>query len=209
MARRHGISGAGPNSFLLRILRGYLSMNLRLRTKVLPLAITALLASSPVLAQDTSSSISGRVLDASGQPVAGANVQIVHAPSGTTKVTTTDANGRYAAQGLRVGGPFDVKVSKDGLQTEQENVYLQLAADTAVNVTLSSAQAQAAKDLGAVTVSANTLAQTFTPDNKGIATNVSRREIEAQPTPGRSIQNIVRMDPRIVISDRDRGEISR
>jgi hypothetical protein len=183
-------------------------MNLRLRTKVLPLAITALLASSPVLAQDTSSSISGRVLDSSGQPVAGASVQIVHAPSGTTKTTLTDANGRYAAQGLRVGGPFDVKVSKDGIQTEQENVYLQLAADTAVNVTLTNAQAQAAKDLGAVTVSANTLSQTFTPDNKGIATNVSRREIEAQPTPGRSIQNIVRMDPRIVISDRDRGEIS-
>ncbi len=162
--------------------------------------------SVPAIAQDTSSSISGRVLDASGQPLAGATVEIVHAPTGTTKTTITDANGRYAAQGLRVGGPFDVKVAKGGQQTEQDNVYLQLAQDTAVNLTVGAAVA--AKNLTGVTVSANALSQTFTPENKGISTNISRRELEAAPTPGRSIQNIVRMDPRVVISDRARGEIS-
>ncbi|PWK92183.1 TonB-dependent receptor [Fulvimonas soli] len=184
-------------------------MNSRIRAKVLPFAIASLLAvAAPAIAQDTSSSISGRVLDANGQPVAGATVQIVHEPSGTTKVTATDANGRYAAQGLRVGGPFDVTVSKAGLtQSEQHNVYLQLAQDTAVNLTMGAAAAEA-KSLEGVTVSANALSQVFTPDNKGIATNVSRREIESTPTPGRSIQNIVRLDPRVVISDRERGEIS-
>ncbi|MFC5740331.1 TonB-dependent receptor [Dyella tabacisoli] len=184
-------------------------MNNRIRAKVLPFAIASLLAVAvPAIAQDTSSSISGRVLDASGQPIVGASVQIVHGPTGTTKTTTTDANGRYAAQGLRVGGPFDVKVSKDGTQSEQDNVYLQLAQDTAVNLTMGGAQAQAAKNLASVTVSANALSQTFTPDNKGISTNISRRELEATPTPGRSIQNIVRLDPRITITDRARGEIS-
>ncbi|WP_343834533.1 hypothetical protein, partial [Thalassospira tepidiphila] len=101
-----------------------------------------------------------------------------------------------------------VKVSKDGTQSEQDNVYLQLAQDTAVNLTMGGAQAQAAKNLASVTVSANALSQTFTPDNKGISTNISRRELEATPTPGRSIQNIVRLDPRITITDRARGEIS-
>ena len=182
-------------------------MNHSLRTKLLPTVIATLLVASPVFAQDTSSSISGRVLDASGQPISGATVQIVHAPTGTTKTTTTDASGRYAAQGLRVGGPFDVKVTKDGAQAEQDNVYLQLAQDTAVNLSMGTAQA-AAKNLDGVTVSANALSQTFTPDNKGLSTNVSRREIEATPTPGRSIQNIVRLDPRITITDRARGEIS-
>jgi len=92
-------------------------MNSRIRASVLPLAIASLLATAtvPALAQDTSSSISGRVLDASGQPVAGATVQIVHEPSGTTKITTTGPDGRYAAQGLRVGGPFDVTASKAGM----------------------------------------------------------------------------------------------
>ncbi len=118
-------------------------MNNSLRTKLLPVAIASLLAAAPVLAQDTSSSISGRVLDANNQPVSGATVQIVHEPSGTTKVTTTDASGRYAAQGLRVGGPFDVTVSKAGMtQTEQKGVYLQLAQDTAVNLTMGAEQAK-------------------------------------------------------------------
>ena len=184
-------------------------MNHSIRAKLLPIAIASLLAvAAPAVAQETSSSISGRVLDAAGQPVAGATVQIVHEPSGTTKMATTDANGRYSAQGLRVGGPFDVKATKDGNQIDQDNVYLQLAQDTAVNLTMGGAQVQNAKNLQGVTVSANALSQTFTPDNKGLSTNVSRREIEATPTPGRSIQNIVRLDPRIVITDRARGEIS-
>nr|WP_240733966.1 carboxypeptidase regulatory-like domain-containing protein [Dyella soli] len=163
--------------------------------------------SVPAIAQDTSSSISGRIVDANGQPVAGASVQIVHEPTGTTKSTTTDANGRYAAQGLRVGGPFDVKVDKDGQHSEQSNVYLQLAQDTAVNLTVGASAANA-QNLAGVTVSANSLSQTFTPDNKGISTNISQRELEATPTPGRSIQNIVRLDPRVVVTDRSRGEIS-
>lgn len=184
-------------------------MNSRIRSKVLPFAIASLLAASaPAFAQDTSSSISGRVLDASGQPVANATVQIVHEPSGTTKVVTTDASGRYAAQGLRVGGPFDVKVSKDGTEADQNNVYLQLGQESAINITMTTAAAQQATELGGVTVSASTLAQTFSPDNKGISTNVTSREIEATPTPDRSIQNIVRLDPRIVITDRERGEFS-
>ena len=186
-------------------------MNSRIRAGALPLAIASLLATAavPALAQDTSSSISGRVLDASGQPVAGATVQIVHEPSGTTKITTTGADGRYAAQGLRVGGPFDVTASKAGMaQIEQKNVYLQLAQDTSVNLTMGAEQAKQVKELGAVTVSASSLMQTFTPDNKGISTNVSQRELEAVPAPDRSIQNIVRMDPRVVITDRERGEIS-
>lgn len=182
-------------------------MNNRIHAKLLPFAIASLLAASvPALAQDTSSSISGRVLDANGQPVAGATVQIVHEPSGTTKITTTDADGRYSAQGLRVGGPFDVTASKAGLtQAEQDKVYLQLSQSTAVNLTMG---AIAAKNLEGITVSANALAQTFTPDNKGLSTNVSQRELQAAPTPGRSIQDIARLDPRIVITDRGDGSMS-
>ncbi|BFI95279.1 MAG: TonB-dependent receptor [Rhodanobacter sp.] len=179
------------------------------RMKSLSVAVSMLLASAPALAQDTSSSISGRVIDGNGQPVAGAIVQIVHEPSGTTKIANTGADGRFAAQGLRVGGPFDVTVSKAGMaQAEQKNVYLQLAQDTAVNLTMGAAQVKDAKDLGAVTVSASALAQTFTPDNKGMSTNVSLRELQAAPSPGRSIADIARLDPRVSISDRGEGAIS-
>ena len=183
-------------------------MKSRFRAKVLPLAITALLAASPAFAQDTSSAISGRVLDASGQPVAGATVQIVHEPSGTTKIVTTDADGRYSAQGLRVGGPFDVTASKAGLsQADKSNVYLQLGQASAVNLQMSSAAVQA-KNLNNVTVTASALAQTFSADNKGLSTNVSGRELEATPQGNRSIDDIARLDPRINVTDQGDGSIS-
>ena len=183
-------------------------MNSRIRAKLLPLAIASLLA-APAFAQDTSSAISGRVLDANGQPVANADVKLVHEPSGTTKIVQTDAEGRYAAQGLRVGGPFDVVVSKGGAPVvEQGNVFLALGQVTAINLAAPSAASANAQALEGMTVSASALSQTFTSDNKGLSTNISRQELESIPTPGRSIQNVVRMDPRVVITDRARGEIS-
>ena len=185
-------------------------MNSRIRAKLLPFAIASLLAAAvPAMAQDTSSSISGRVLDASGQPVAGATVQIVHEPSGTIKIATTDADGRYSAQGLRVGGPFDVTASKAGLtQGEKDNVYLQLAQTAAINLSMGGPSVQNAKNLQAVTVSASALAQTFSPDNKGLSTNVSQRQLEATPQGNRSIDDIARLDPRINVTDQGDGSIS-
>ena len=183
-------------------------MNNRLRAKLLPFAVSALLAAAaPVGAQETSAAISGRVLDANGQPVAGAVVQIVHEPSGTTKVTTTDASGRYAAQGLRVGGPYDVTVSKAGLsQAEQHEVYLKLAQDTAINLVMGTGQA--ATSLAGVTVTGAAGAQVFNPDNKGLSTVITGRDLRMLPMPGRSIQDVVRLDPRIAITDRGDGSIS-
>src|SRR5690349_5523888 len=125
-----------------------------LRAKALPVAIAALLAVSAAHAQNiTTSGINGRVLDAGGKPVAGAVVTIVHVPSGTSKEVTTDAEGRYSAQGLRVGGPFDVKASEGGKSVaEQHDVYLQLGQPASIN--LASAASAAPAQLEGVTVTA-------------------------------------------------------
>lgn len=184
-------------------------MNNRIRAKLLPFAIASLLAGAPAMAQNvTSSAVNGRVVDANGQPVTGATVQIVHVPSGTTKIVTTDSDGRYAAQGLRVGGPFDITAAKAGLsQSERDNVYLQLGQTSAINLTMAASTAEA-KNLGEVTVSASTLAQTFSADNKGLSTNVSGRKLETTPQGNRSIDDIARLDPRINVTDQGDGSIS-
>src|SRR5438270_13761402 len=92
-------------------------MNTRLNKKLLPLVLASVLMSMSTLhAQETTSGMSGRVLDAQGNPVAGAKVHIVHVPSGTTATATTDASGRYQAQGLRVGGPYHVDAEGNGVQ---------------------------------------------------------------------------------------------
>jgi hypothetical protein len=181
-------------------------MNSRIRAKLLPFAIASLLA-APAFAQETSSTISGRVLDAAGQPVANAVVVIVHEPSGTTKTTQTDANGRYSAQGLRVGGPFDVTATKDGTPSaRQDNVFLQLGADTAVNLSSgSAANAADATSLNAVTVSA--VSGQFSSENKGLGTNISQQQLKNTPAPSGNIADIARLDPRVNV-DHGTGAIS-
>ena len=180
-----------------------------IRSRALPLAIAALLATGPVLAQNvTTSGVSGRVLDTTGHPVANAIVTIVHQPSGTTKSVTTDVDGRYAAQGLRVGGPFEITASKDGVAAaEQDNVYLQLGQPSSINLSMGASAAQAS-NLGAVTVSASSLAQTFSSENKGLSTNISQQQLKATPQGNRSIDDVARLDPRITVLDQGVGSIS-
>jgi hypothetical protein len=181
------------------------TMNKRLRVRVLPLVLASLLASSPSFAQNTSAAMSGRITDASGSPVAGATVEIVHVPSNTTKTVTTDADGRFVARGLRVGGPFVVDAEKSGLaKAERNDVYLKLAEDTTVDLTLGADAAT----LEAVEVTATAMSSTFLADNKGLSTNVTNQQIQALPSISRSIQDYVRVDPRIVQTDKERGEIS-
>ncbi|HEY8010405.1 MAG TPA: carboxypeptidase regulatory-like domain-containing protein [Rudaea sp.] len=183
-------------------------MSMTIRAKTLSIAIAALLAATAVDAQNiTTSGVNGRVLDASGNPVAGATVTIVHRPSGTTKEVTTDADGRYSAQGLRVGGPFDVRANKgDTRVAEQDDVYLQLGQPASIN--LAAASATQVKSLDTVVVSANASTMMFAPDNKGLSTTISQRQLDAIPKGNRSIDDVVRLDPRVTVIDQGVGAFS-
>ncbi len=182
------------------------TMKSQFRVRLLPLLIGSLLAVSTAYAQQTSSALSGRVVDAAGNPVAGATVEIIHVPSGTSRTVVTDANGRYTAQGLRVGGPFEVKASGDhGEAADQKDIYLRLAEESTLNLIVG---AGATQELESIVVRGVAPGSTFQSDNKGVSTNLSQRALQALPQPDRSIQNVVRADPRIVVTDRDRGAFS-
>ncbi|MEO5624413.1 MAG: carboxypeptidase regulatory-like domain-containing protein [Dokdonella sp.] len=181
-------------------------MNKQLRMRLLPWVIGSFFAVSAAYAQNTSSSLSGRVLDASGHPVAGATVEIIHVPSGTSRTVIADSNGRYGAQGLRVGGPFEIKASGEhGENADQPDVYLKLAEETTLNLTVGAASAQT---LEGIVVTAVAPGSTFQSDNKGLSTNISGRDLKNAPAPSRSIQDVARLDPRIVVSDRGDGSMS-
>lgn len=176
----------------------------RLRLSKLSLGLFTALAAASAFAQSTSAGLGGVVTDASGKPVAGADVTIVHTESGTISHATTDANGRFNARGLRVGGPYTITTQSGGSTAHQEGVYLALdqVADVDLHMTQSDAQ------LGAVVVRGKATAAYFGSDMKGLSTNLSRRDLDRLPAPDRSIQNVVRADPRVVVTDRDRGAFS-
>ncbi len=182
----------------------------RVRLSRLSLALVVALATAPAFAQDTASSMSGHVVATDGHAVAGAQVTITHTPSGTVTRATTDASGRYVARGLRVGGPYTVLVTKDGISDTENDIYLALDKEGSVDAQLAMGGATAADavNLEAIKVTGVRNAAVFSRDNKGLDTSLSRADLDNAPTPGRSIQDIARLDPRVNITDRNRGEIS-
>ncbi|HET8940889.1 MAG TPA: TonB-dependent receptor [Rudaea sp.] len=183
-------------------------MNKRLGTHLLLCLLVSLLAMSSAFAQTTSAAMSGRVTDTSGNPVAGVTVRIVHVPSGTASVTTTDANGRYTTRGLRVGGPYHVEAQGNGIKDlAVDNVFLELGQVGTVNLAAAAA-ATAATRLENVTVTANALDATFSSDNKGLGTSISGRALDTAVSGNRSLDDIARLDPRITVTDSNDGSIS-
>ncbi len=164
-------------------------------------AAIAIVVAAPALAQNTTAAMGGRVSSVDGKPVAGATVSIVHRESGSTSTLVTDAEGRYAARGLRVGGPYVITVVKGSDKDVRDEVYLQLAENQTVDLTLGGATLNAV----VVTGAANSK---FSSSSMGAGTNIGRKEIDAFASIGRNLQDYARTDPRLAQTDKERGEIS-
>ena len=176
----------------------------RARITQLSMALAIALSATPAMAQNTSSAISGEVVGANSQPLAGATVTIKHMESGSISTAVTDASGRFSARGLRVGGPYTVTISKDGQSQVRENVYLQLAETKYLDISLGGQQV-----LDTVTVTGVALgSEIFSADKMGTGTNISREQMDAYPSINRNIQDFARLDPRVVQTDKARNEIS-
>lgn len=177
----------------------------RIRVSKLSLGLIAALAAAPAFAQNTTAGINGQVVSAGGQPVAGAEVSIVHTESGTVSRAVTDASGRYNARGLRVGGPYTITVNKAGEgSSSQEGVFLNLDQVSQVNVALR----DDVTTLGTVQAIAVGGAEIFSADKMGTGTLVTRETIDQLPSIARNIQDYMRLDPRFAQTDKERTEIS-
>lgn len=101
----------------------------------------ALAAAMPAQAQETSAQISSFVVGADGRPIAGAQVTILHVPSGTSTSATTGSSGQFTATGLRVGGPYRVTARAEGMQDAAvEDLFTLLSQRTSVTLWASSAE---------------------------------------------------------------------
>lgn len=177
-----------------------------LRMSKLTLGLVAALAAAPVFAQSTSAGVGGVVTGNDGQPVVGAEVVITHVESGTVSRVTTDASGRYSARGLRVGGPYQITVTKAGSGTKTEdNVYLNLNQVNTVNAALAG-DVTTLETVTAVGVAGGS--DLFSANKMGTGTNVGRDTIEALPSANRNIQDYIRLDPRISQVSKSDGAIS-
>jgi hypothetical protein len=166
------------------------------------ISVAVAMAAAPVLAQNTTSAVGGRVVDAGGKPVAGATVTIRHEESGSTNTTTSDADGRYAVRGLRVGGPYTVTFTKDGQSDKREGVFLALAETTTLDGAIGAATSTV------VVTGQATGGSRFSSANMGAGTAIGSRELNSLASIQRNLQDYARVDPRLSQTDKDRGEIS-
>lgn len=154
--------------------------------------MVAVLATLITTAQVTTSSISGVVKTADGQPIEGASLVAVHTPSGTQYSTLAKKGGVFTLPGLRTGGPYTLKISFTGLKVETVNdIYLLLGEPFVINPTL----IDESKVLSEVVV--NSLKKKSSGDKSGGASTViNQRMLNSLPTISRNITDFTRVTPQ-------------
>lgn len=138
----------------------------------------------------TTSSLRGQITDQEGDPVLGANVTAIHEPSGTFYGASTDENGNYRMDNMRVGGPYKITISFVGYENvESTGNFLRLGEPFTVNVALSS---------GGVELSEITVTSTASPvgQSSGSSTQISTEAIESMPTLNRDVSDYLRLTPQ-------------
>ncbi len=161
------------------------------------LALTALcvlaLGVRPVAAQVTTGAIAGRVVDAAGKPVDGAQVQVVLLATGTRRGALTNSDGRYTVVGLEVGSGYQVTARRIGYQpSSQTDVVVTLGQTFRVDLTLSERIAT----LGAVVVLSVT-DPVISASRQGAGTTVSDSALARMPSLGRNFTDFVALTPQI------------
>lgn len=157
--------------------------------KSLLVLVMVVVATAMAMAQVTTSALSGKVIDDQGE-VVGATIQAVHTPSGTQYGTISNANGTYSIPGMRVGGPYVVKVSYVGYGTQVfEDLYLALGEVLNLNVELKPNADQLEE---VVVVGTNSKFKTL---KTGASMNINNASLSNMPTVSRSVSDIARLSP--------------
>ena len=135
---------------------------------------------------DTTSGMRGTV------NVSGATVVAEHTPTGITKTTTSGSSGSFRLSFLPIGGPYTVKVTAPGYNSESiKGLYLNLGDPLSFGVTLTSSSAA-----DEIVVTAKP-AEAF---KMGTSTVLTRDDMNAIPTINRSVADFAKMDPRVSVN---------
>jgi hypothetical protein len=137
-------------------------------------------------AQETTATLSGTVNDAKGAPVSGANITLVHEPTGTRAASQTNSKGIFVLPNLKPGGPYTITVSFVGYDEQKfENVNLSLGNNPELRIDMKNSE----KSLQEVIV------QTARrPASSGVT--VGRQQLNTLPTLGRSLSDFTRLTPQ-------------
>jgi outer membrane receptor for ferrienterochelin and colicin len=151
--------------------------------------VLAMMAVSSV-AQVTTSGIGGLVT-AGGEEAIGATITAKHMPSGAIYRGVTNVSGRYAIDGMRAGGPYEVEISYIGYQTQKfTDVQLSLGQNAVLDAALSE-NSEVLQEIVVVSAGRNNMRT----DRAGSVTSVNASEMAVVPTVSRSLNDIMKLAP--------------
>ena len=138
----------------------------------------------------TTSSMSGQVTDNNGESLIGANLTAVHTPTGTSYGASTDLDGYYRMDNMKVGGPYKLTISYIGYEDNtMEGVYLRLGQPLKNDFSLS----ETATIIEGVVV---TSSRTHVGQGQGASTDINAEDIDLMPTLNRNLNDFTRLTPQ-------------
>ncbi|MEO7369075.1 MAG: carboxypeptidase-like regulatory domain-containing protein, partial [Gemmatimonadaceae bacterium] len=169
-------------------------------TRRLTRIITALgLVLAAVVATDaraqgiTTGSVTGFVTDASGTPVADAQITITNQATGFASRTISREGGRFNLPGLEVGGPYTLDARRIGFApVTRTGIQIQLSQTNRIDVKLE-AQATQLQELEI----RSTTGEIISPSSTGTKTTVSQQALERAPTTTRNLVDFTRAAPQV------------
>jgi len=159
--------------------------------KILLIAfVFSLVGATATLAQNTTSSVSGKIADSKGEALPGATVTVVYKPTNTSYGVVTNEEGRYFLANLNPGGPYDINVTFVGYKTEQFNdVNLKLGETLKLDAVLHD-ETQQLSEVSIIGVNQDAT------EKSGTSTSVGREQIMTLPTLSRSFSDFTRLTPQ-------------
>lgn len=173
-------------------MRHIWGMDMNQVVRTLAALFLALVIATEARAQGvTTGGLTGVVKDAQGAVVPGTTISAVHLPSGTTYTGVSQADGRYAIAGMRVGGPYTITAELTGFVTEERtNVTLSLGVTQDISFSLKVATISETVQV------VGESSPVFASGRTGAATAVTREELATLPTVSGRITDITRLTPQ-------------
>ena len=157
------------------------------------LVLVAFIATMPGMAQSTNAIVSGLVLDPSGKPIVGADVEMVNDATSIRYPGATNSEGIYQIPNLPPG-PYRLQVAKPGFKTLlKPDIVLRTQDALAVNFTLPVGAA-----IETVTIQGG--ASSIDTESAAVSTVIDRQFVENLPLNGRSFNTLLQLTPGVGIA---------
>jgi hypothetical protein len=157
----------------------------------LVLLLVLTLAISPI-AQVSTGTIAGTVLDQSGAVIPKATVTVTNKDTGLTRTIQTTGEGNYSAPALPAG-TYEIRVVAEGFAATVRTVDVTVGTTATVNFSMQVGAKTEVVDIQGAVANIN-------PESNTIQGVVTRRQIENLPLNGRNFLNLAQLEPGVLVT---------